>query len=89
MRNNDGTPAEVDLQGAAPAIAVMYRLMEVLKVGDVSENTFWEARGILEKYEDALLAKEREECAKIAETTYASADIAPKIRARNPRKWQP
>jgi hypothetical protein len=77
MRNNDGTPATVDLHGAITTIGFMCELLKVLGVGDVPENTFWTARGLLEKYEEAIIAAEREACAKIAEqfaTTTARLD---------------
>jgi hypothetical protein len=67
MRNNDGTPATMDLQGAITTIGFMCELLKVLGVGDVPENTFWTARGLLEKYEEAIIAAEREACAKISE----------------------
>lgn len=94
MRNNDGTPATVDLQGAITTIGFMCELLNVLGVGDVPENTFWTARGLLEKYEEAIIAAEREACAKIAEARAKDAEhgtwqaqegllIAADIRARS------
>ncbi len=97
MKSKDRKTAKVDLAGAASVISTMYALGFD---DDTDENAFWEKRAILEKYEDAVRAAEREACAKIAEAdtsfmmlqdfgmqqtcTQVRTNIADAIRNRKP-----